>query len=322
MKDAVGREINYIRVSITDRCNFRCVYCMPEKGVQQKSHNEILKFEEIVQFIRQIAPLGISKVRITGGEPLVRKGVVDFISQINQIEGIEDISMTTNGSLLAKYAKPLKKAGLDRVNISLDSLNAKKFNKITRWGKLSDVKQGIKAAISAGLTPVKINCVLVRNFNDDEISDFVDLTFKYPLYVRFIELMPLGGDILSKQRFISAIEVKQLIKQKLVPCKKDIKGAGPAKYYRVPGGKGAVGFITPISSHFCAECNRIRLTADGKLKPCLESDMEVDVKPPLQGGNYKEVLFRFIQALKQKPVCHHMEKDKNNRVRSMWQIGG
>lgn len=322
MKDVIGRKINYLRVSVTDRCNFRCVYCMPEEGVKQKSHDDILRFEDIIQFIKQVAPLGITNIRITGGEPLVRKDIVDFVSQISRIKGIKDVSMTTNGSLLSNYAKPLKKAGLDRVNISLDSLDAKKFKNVTRRGDLTKVKQGIKSSLEVGLDPVKINCVLVRGFNDDEISDFVDLTIDNPLYVRFIELMPLGEDKISQDRFISAKEAKQLVRQKLVPYEKGIKGAGPAKYYKVPNSKGAVGFITPITSHFCAKCNRIRLTADGKLKPCLESNIEVDISEPLKKGNYDEVLFKYRQALEKKPICHNMGEGSTKRIRSMWQIGG
>lgn len=326
MKDAKGRKINYLRVSVTDRCNFRCVYCMPEEGINQKSHDDILRFEEIVEFIKQVVPLGITNVRITGGEPLVRKGIVDFVSEVSKIKGIQDISMTTNGSLLSKYAKPLKRAGLDRVNISLDSLDESKFKNVTRRGDLTSVHKGIKSALEAGLNPVKINCVLVRGFNDDEISDFVNLTIDNSLYVRFIELMPLGGDQTLQKRFISAKEARQLVGKKLYPYKgKGIKGMGPAKYYKVSDSKGAVGFITPISSHFCEKCNRIRLTADGKLKPCLESDLEVDIKKSLKEGNYQEVLYRFRQALQQKPMCHHMNEKGNNKnrpVRSMWQIGG
>lgn len=281
MKDAIGRDINYLRISVTDRCNFRCRYCMPEKGVESKSHDEILRFEEILDFVKAVTPLGISKVRITGGEPLVRKGIVNFISKLSNIPEIQDLSMTTNASLLAPMTGALKHAGLKRVNISLDSLKEEKFRWITRRGKLDDVFQGIDAAIREGLTPVKVNCVVTRGFNDDEINDFVNLTKEYPIYIRFIELMPLGGSGWSKGHFMVADEIKFLIKEELIPIEVSV-GAGPARYFKVPGALGGVGFITPISRHFCDNCNRVRLTADGKLKPCLESDIEIDVKKALR----------------------------------------
>jgi len=323
MKDAIGREINYLRISVTDRCNFRCRYCMPEKGVESKSHEEILSFEEILDFVKAVVPLGISKIRVTGGEPLVRKGIKGFIAKLNAIPGIQDLSMTTNASLLAPVAKSLKQAGLDRVNISLDSLKPERFHWITRRGKLEDVFQGIEAAIREGLTPVKVNCVVTKGFNDDEINDFVNLTKKYPIYIRFIELMPLGDTGWGKGHFISADEVKSLIKEELIPTEVS-KGAGPARYFKVPGALGYIGFITPISSHFCDNCNRIRLTADGKLKPCLESDIEIDVKKALREKQGNQQIQRiFMEVLLRKPVCHHMRPEINSEHRRrMWQIGG
>ncbi|MCR4429684.1 MAG: GTP 3',8-cyclase MoaA [Tepidanaerobacteraceae bacterium] len=323
MKDAVGREINYLRISVTDRCNFRCLYCMPEEGVEPKSHPDILRFEEITEFVKAVAPLGISKIRVTGGEPLARKGVVEFVRQLHEVEGIKDISMTTNGSMLSSVAADLKKAGLDRVNISLDSLKPERFHRITRRGRLADVLRGIDAALNAGLVPVKINCVAVRGFNDDEIGDFINLTRNYPIYIRFIELMPLGETGWGRGHYLSAEEIKDSIKEELLPTSAPA-GAGPAVYYRVPGAIGAVGFITPISRHFCDACNRVRLTADGKLKPCLESDMEIDVKTALRERRGDEELRRiFREALLKKPVCHHMVSETNAaHLRSMWQIGG
>lgn len=325
MKDAIGREIDYLRISVTDRCNFRCLYCMPEKGVKLKSHGDILRFEEITEFVEAVVPLGISRVRVTGGEPLVRLGIVDFIRALRAIDGIRDISMTTNGSLLSTMARDLKDAGLDRVNISLDSLKPDRFKKITRRGKLSDVLEGVRAALEAELTPVKINCVVVRGFNDDEIMDFVNLTGNYPIFVRFIELMPLGETGWGRGRFISAEEIKNSIKIKyeLIPTGVPA-GAGPAVYYKIPGASGAVGFITPISRHFCEACNRMRLTADGKLKPCLERDLEIDVKKALRERRGKEELQRlFKEALAAKPACHHMKQEGNEwHSRMMWQIGG
>ncbi|MDI3481710.1 MAG: 3,8-cyclase [Tepidanaerobacteraceae bacterium] len=323
MKDAVGREINYLRISVTDRCNFRCLYCMPEKGIEPKSHPDILRFEEIIEFVKAVAPLGISRVRVTGGEPLVRKGVVEFVRQLRALDGIKDISMTTNGSMLASVAEDLKKAGLDRVNISLDSLKPERFHKITRWGRLKDVLDGIEAALEADLTPVKINCVAIRGFNDDEIEDFINLTRNHPIYIRFIELMPLGETVWGTDHYLSAEEIKAEIKEELLPASAPA-GAGPAVYYRVAGAIGAVGFITPISRHFCNACNRMRLTADGKLKPCLESDLELDVKTALREKRGEEELRRiFMEALSKKPVCHHMVPESGaGYLRRMWQIGG
>jgi len=323
MKDALGRDINYLRISVTDRCNFRCRYCMPEQGVESKSHGEILSFEEILDFVKAVVPLGISKIRVTGGEPLVRKGIEGFVARLSAIPGIRDLSMTTNASLLAPAARSLKQAGLDRVNISLDSLKPERFHWITRRGKLEDVFDGMEAAIREGLTPVKVNCVVVRGFNDDEINEFVNLTKKYPIYIRFIELMPLGDTGWGKGHFISADEIKSLIKEKLVPVEVS-RGAGPARYFQIPGAPGYVGFITPISNHFCDDCNRVRLTADGKLKPCLESDIEIDVKKALrEKRGEKEIQRIFLEALLKKPVCHHMRAEINSdHKRRMWQIGG
>ncbi|MGI6484786.1 MAG: GTP 3',8-cyclase MoaA [Thermoanaerobacterales bacterium] len=322
MRDAIGRDINYLRISITDRCNFRCIYCMPEEGVPDKSHSDILRLEEIIQFVKAVLPLGINKIRITGGEPLVRKGVVDFISNVKSIGGIGDLSMTTNASLLSPIARDLKSAGLDRVNISLDSLRSERFKMITRRDMLSDVFEGIDSAIKADLTPVKVNCVVMRGFNDDEIGDFVNLTRDYPVYVRFIELMPLGESVLD-ERFVSVEEIKQHIDLELEETNVSA-GAGPARYYKVRGAAGAVGFITPISKHFCSSCNRVRLTADGKLKPCLESDIEIDIKNALRENKGKKELQRlFKEALMCKPVCHHMNSHKTaEHTRMMWQIGG
>jgi len=296
---------------------------MPEKGVEPKSHQDILRFEEIVEFVRAVAPLGISRIRVTGGEPLVRKGVVDFIRELKAISGIQDISITTNGSLLSSMAADLKHAGLDRINISLDTLKPERFHKITRCGRLSDVLCGIEAALDAGLIPVKLNCVVTKGFNEDEIGDFVDLTRSYPIYIRFIELMPLGEIGWGHGKYISAGEIKNSMEERLMPTNAPA-GAGPAVYYRVPGAVGAVGFITPISRHFCQTCNRVRLTADGKLKPCLEQDLEIEVRTALREKKGEEELRRiFKEALLKKPLCHHMMPEENGgHLRSMWQIGG
>lgn len=324
MKDRFGREINYIRVSVTDRCNFRCIYCMPEEGILPKDCGDILRFEEIARFLKAIAPLGISAVRITGGEPLVRKGIVDFIKMLRAIPEIRDISMTTNGSLLAGIAEELKKAGLDRVNISLDSLNPEKFQRMTRVGNLKDVLDGIRAALENDLSPVKINCVVVKGFNDDEVADFARLTTDNPLTVRFIELMPVGEAARGKMETVSQDRITRFLGMKLEPVKYEEKGEGPAVYFKIPGAKGYVGFISPISHHFCARCNRVRLTADGKLKPCLDSEDEVDIKMLLRESASDEKLRQvFIEALAKKPAGHKMNVVPFERTkRNMCQIGG
>lgn len=326
MIDKCGRKINYLRISVTDRCNFRCRYCMPVEGVKALRHEEIMSFEEILRFVEAVAPLGIEKVRVTGGEPLVRKGMVEFISALSSIEGISDISMTTNGSLFKEVSHDLKKAGLKRVNFSLDTLNPEKFSYITRWGKLKDVWEGIEEALRLGFNPVKINTVVARGFNDDEVEDFAKLTVEYPVVIRFIELMPLGDGGWTKGRFISAQDIKARIKSELLKVN-NIEGNGPAEYFQLKNAKGVIGFITPISRHFCESCNRVRLTADGKLKPCLASSAELDVKGLMRSGaGIAEIKEVYKEALSIKPYGHNMSYDKNdegrNLKRKMWQIGG
>jgi cyclic pyranopterin phosphate synthase len=322
MIDGYGRNIEYLRISVTDRCNLRCRYCMPEQGIVPKTHDEILSFEEFLHVVMNAVELGIDKIRVTGGEPLVRKGIVSFIKALSHVPGIKDISMTTNGCLLPRMAKPLAKAGLARVNISLDSLKADKFHYITRTGNLNDVLTGIDAALEAGLTPVKINCVVNKGFNDDEIPDFADLTINKPLHVRFIELMPLGSS--SAQGFVPNELVKKKIGKKLVPLDKDVKGSGPARYYNIEGAMGSIGFISPLSQHFCHECNRVRLTADGKLKPCLESDSEIDIRSIIRtGGSNADLQDAIKRAVAQKPKNHHMIAGAyHDHTRTMSQIGG
>lgn len=317
MIDNCGRKINYLRVSVTDLCNLRCKYCMPEEGVVQKTHNEILSLEEIYQIIECSSKLGIDKIRITGGEPLVRKGVTNLIERISKIEAIKDIAITTNGVLLSKYADDLKKAGVKRVNISLDTLDDKKFKEITRCGKLSDVLKGIEVALKVGLTPIKINTVLIGGFNDDEIEKLTDLTIDNEIDVRFIELMPIGhASKWSKEKFIS----NEIILDKIPGLISLPQEPGvTAKHYKIPNAKGKIGLISPISHEFCSACNRIRLTSDGKIKPCLHSDKEIDLKHIIRNdkSKLKETLENAILA---KPNRHHIndegyvpiERDMNN----------
>lgn len=319
MKDNYGRKINYMRISITDLCNLRCVYCMPEEGIEKHPHQKNLTFEEILDLIKAGVSLGVNKIRLTGGEPLVRHGIVDLVRQIGEIPGINDLTMTTNGILLPKYAKDLKEAGLNRVNISLDTFDPVKFHQITRCGNLEDVLAGLAAARDAGMDPIKINTVLIKGFNDDEIETFVNYTKDEAVDVRFIELMPLGeSSDFAENKYLSNGEVLKRVPT-LNPLLEPDK-TGPAEYYQLPGAKGRVGLINPISKHFCSECNRIRVTTDGKIKPCLHSDYEIDlVELHKAGKTYKEIL---LQAINEKPEKHHISEHEKQSLRNMNQIGG
>ena len=320
MLDGQGREINYLRISITDLCNLRCRYCTPEDGIKKRCHSEILTLEEIEEVVKASTKLGINKVRLTGGEPLVRKGIVELVRKISDIKGINEIALTTNGTLLKELAKPLKEAGLKRVNISIDTLKEDRYEYITRGGKLSDVLEGIEAAKEAGLYPLKFNVVLVKGFNDDEIEDFVNLTIDNEIDIRFIELMPIGENgEMSKEHFISNNVVLDK-NPSLMPVVSSDKSA-PAKYYKLDGAKGKIGLINPISSHFCSNCNRLRLTADGKIKPCLHSNEEIDIRTTLREN--KDLLSVISKAVKIKPKEHHInEEDYTPIDREMFQIGG
>lgn len=333
MKDGHGRVIDYLRISLTDRCNLRCIYCMPEDGVDQMMHEDILRIEEIEDAVRVAAQMGITRVRLTGGEPLVRKGVVDLIRSIKNTPGIEHIAMTTNGVLLPRMAKDLKEAGLSRVNISLDTLDADQFAMITRRGKLEDTLAGIESALEVGFDPVKINAVTVRSLNQDYLA-FAKLSIDRPLHVRFIEYMPVGessgstGCGWGKQDVVPSEELIGIIGERaraeglapLVPADGTRpEGWGPARYYTFEGAQGTVGFISPLSRHFCSECNRLRLTADGKLRPCLFSDDEYDLRPALRAHDDEAARAVFAEALGAKPDEHH---DKVGTERGMSQIGG
>ena len=294
MKDLFEREISYLRISVTDLCNLRCRYCMPECGVEKWQHDKTLSFEEIEQIVRCAAELGVKKLRITGGEPLVRRGIAELCRQLKAIDGIEELALTTNGILLADCAQALKQAGVDRVNISLDTLNGEKFGHMTRGGELNRVLAGIAAAKAAGLTPIKLNCVLIGGFNDDEIADFVALTRDEDVEVRFIELMPLGpGAQFPKESFLPCDEVLRRVPE----LESLHTTSGVARLYRLPDGKGKVGLISPVSCEFCHRCDRLRLTSDGKLKPCLHSDKEI----PLRGLENAELLEAITQAIQSKP---------------------
>lgn len=327
MRDEFARDINYLRISVTDRCNLRCVYCMPSEGVALTERDRILRNEEFLAIIRAAVKTGIRKVRLTGGEPLVRKGIVDLVRGIGSISDIDDIALTTNGVLLPQFAYPLKKAGLKRVNISLDTLKPERFREITRNGDLDQVWSGIRAARRVGLKPIKLNVVVMRGFNDDEIMDFVNLTKKLPLHVRFIELMPIGAsDSWANDKMITVPEIMSIITAggTTLEAAKPLTGNGPARYFRVPGAVGTVGFISAISDHFCANCNRLRLTSEGQLRPCLQSPVEVDLRTPLRTGQSEDELaelFRGTVALK--PEKHTMVTEGwHENTRTMSQIGG
>lgn len=318
MLDKKGRSIEYLRVSLTDRCNLRCVYCMPEKGIEKKCHDDILRFEEVEKIITASAALGIKKVRFTGGEPLVLKGLDKLIKHTASMPGIKDISLTTNAMLLADMAEDLKKAGLKRVNISLDTLQSDKFKKITRVGDINKVFEGINKCISIGMVPIKINTVLMKGINDDEIGDFLKLTLDLPIQVRFIELMPIGEGLKYFDKCKMKVEEILEMHPELIPVEDDSK---VASVYKLPNAKGSVGLISPVSCKFCSECNRIRLTATGTIKPCLHSAEEINLKPYL---NDEQKLIEVIEnAVYNKPEEHHLETEgKSDSVRMMFQIGG
>ena len=331
--DCFQRSINYLRVSVTDRCNLRCVYCMPEEGVPSVPHQEVLTLEEIGRIIRVAAAMGLRRVRLTGGEPLVRKGVVNLVRWVDQTPGIEDISLTTNAILLPSYARDLAAAGLKRVNVSLDTLRPQRFREITRRGDLSDVMAGIAVAREAGLLPIRLNVVVMRGVNDDEVVEIARTTLEKDWQVRFIELMPFMDeqetcirDASPALGFVPAQEVKRQIEEALGPLEaaETNTGSGPAKYYRLPAAKGLIGFINPLSeSQFCATCNRMRLTADGKVRPCLLTDQEIDLKQTLrEGGSDDDLRQRILEALASKPDAHHLSDGNRPHRRRMAQIGG
>jgi len=327
--DAYNRPISYLRISVTDRCNLRCVYCMPPEGVPWVPHDSILTYEEIGTVVRAASELGISKVRLTGGEPLVRLGIEKLVRTISQVPGIDDLAMTTNGILLSRHAVDLEAAGLQRVNISLDSLRPDRFERITRGGRLEEVLEGMESARRAGLDPIKINSVVIRGVNDDEVLDLARRTMVEGWHLRFIELMPVGsGGLIGDQwrdQVVTAEEIRRKIESalgRLEPARISV-GNGPARYYRLPGAQGTLGFITPISEHFCYRCNRMRLTADGQLRPCLVSDEEIDLRTPLRrGAGVEEIKGLLLKGVESKPREHHLTESFSPRRRTMSQLGG
>lgn len=318
MTDGYGRKIEYLRMSVTDGCNLKCVYCMPPDGMDECPCRRALSADELAEIAEAAAELGMKKLRITGGEPLVRRDIIPLVRRLGAIDGIEDLSMTTNATLLAPAARELFDAGIRRINISLDTLNAEKYEKITRGGSLADAVCGIRAALKAGMSPVKLNTVLIGGFNDDEIEDLCALTLRYPVQLRFIELMPIGNaSELPPSAYLSADEVLRRLPS-LSPCRSEAHSV--ARLYRLPNAVGEVGLISPLSNHFCAECNRLRLTSDGCLKPCLHSAEELSVR----GLHGEELKRAILAAAAHKPEKHGAlsATEHSEARRSMYRIGG
>ena len=317
MIDRLGRDITYLRISLTDKCNLRCRYCMPEEGVCKRGHHEMMNEDEVVTAVEVAASLGIRKIRLTGGEPLVKRNILSICRRVAAVEGITEVCLTTNGILLPELGKQLREAGVSRLNLSLDTLDPEKYAYITRIGKIQQFQAGLEAALEAGFAKVKINAVLIGGFNDDEIENLAALTMKYPVDMRFIELMPIQDhDEFGGEAYLPYSKVLEKLPE-AVPVPQD---GGVAKLYRLPGAQGNIGLISSVSAHFCGECNRIRVTADGKIKPCLHSSEEYSVK----GLDYEGTKKVLENAIFYKPVWHG-EMDAQNRSRAgrnMNQIGG
>ena len=325
--DSSHRRIDYLRVSVTDRCNLSCVYCKPRSTMRMLRHRDILQYEEIHRLVAVAVPLGITHVRITGGEPLVRRGILPFISSLRNITGITDISITTNGLLLPDMAEGLRDAGIGRLNISLDTLRPERFAVMTGSDSWRRVWQGIEKAEACGFKPLKLNMVPMRGVNEDEVADFARLTLDRDIHVRFIELMPIGaGDRCRADACVSGDVVRQTIERAAGPLEPagPSRGAGPSQNFRIEGGRGVIGFISPMTKHFCADCRRLRLTADGKVRPCLLSDTEIDLLSPLRGGCSDGELARLLRmALEIKPERHYIaERPDDHFERTMSKIGG
>ena len=324
-KDSFNRQIDYLRISITDQCNLKCIYCMPEKGLKHFDRSEILTSEEIIRIVRIACKYGVRKIRLTGGEPLLRNDIIPLISGIKST-GIQDLSITTNGQRLAGMARALKQAGLDRVNISLDTLIAERYRDITRGGEIHHVWDAIAEAERAGLSPVKINVVPVRGVNDDELVKFAALTLYKDVHIRFIEFMPVGNSgVWKPDAYLSKDEIMERVASVGKLVRLPFKGGGPSRNYRVEGAQGMIGFISPISDCFCGSCNRLRLTAVGKIRPCLFSELSVDIKTPLRNGvSDAELEDLYRNAVLSKPARHNLHEGTvlHPALSPMSQIGG
>jgi cyclic pyranopterin phosphate synthase len=324
MEDKFGRHIKYLRVSLTDRCNFRCTYCRPENA-DTKCHDDLLTFEEILTLVRLMVGLGITKVRLTGGEPLVRKNADHLVEMLSGLDGIEDLAMTTNAVFLDRYARPLAEAGLKRVNISLDTLNPERFKKLTCGGELSDVLRGIDAAVSAGLTPLKVNTVVMRGFNDDELPAIIDYAGERDFTVRFIEFMPMSNGLDWEKSYFSTEDIMKMpgVMERVDLSRLPEQKNTASFYLPLKSGRGEVGLIAPMSKRFCDICNRIRLTADGRIRSCLPTDSDVDIREALRSGAGDAELIALIRkAVLLKPEVGEYNFDKSGHDRSMVEIGG
>ena len=324
MLDRFGRSIEYLRISVTDRCNFRCVYCMPERGLDWIPRDDILSAPEIHDLVSQLAPLGLRRIRLTGGEPTLRRDLCDIASRIASVDGVDDIALSTNGVRLEAMATELRAAGITRVNVSVDSLRPDRIAAIARRDLKLDPVRVLRAAIDAGFDPVKVNAVVVRGVNDDEIGALARLTLELPVHVRFIELMPVGD--MSDTKFEHVVPAEEVLASAsaalggLLPDIGPVLGNGPARYYRAPGAAGTIGVITPISHTYCASCNRVRLTADGRLRTCLFGDHEVDLRTPLRAGI--PLVSYVARALEEKPREHALLQLRTGGLRALSQTGG
>lgn len=322
-KDSFDREIDYLRVSITDRCNLRCIYCMPEAGSEYFSSSEVLNAEQLQRIVRIAFRHGVRKVRLTGGEPLLRPDILEIVRMIKDV-GINDLSITTNGVMLEKMALALKTAGVSRINISLDTLRPERYSLMTRGGDITRIWRAIESAEEAGISPIKINVVPVRGLNDDEVTDFAQITMQKDWHIRFIELMPVGHKKNWNPK--SCVKKNELI-EKISTLGRlnmiEFRGKGPSRNYQLEGAKGIIGFISPVSDCFCKWCNRLRLTANGRLRPCLFSDKEIDIITPLKNGATDSQLDKiFQQAIRTKPIGHNINEDEFSPPKSMSKIGG
>lgn len=323
--DKYNRHLNYLRISITDRCNLRCLYCAPGGLVPKLSHDEVLRYEEILRIVRLGVSLGISKVRLTGGEPLMRAGVYEFIKEMAAIDGLSDISLTTNGVMLEENIEKIEAAGIKRINISLDTLNPKKFKYITGYDLFDQVWAGIEKAYALGFDPIKLNVVALKGYNDDEFVELARLSMTYPFHIRFIEYMPIGNARMKSSDYILAPDIQERLSVlgDLIPVTRK-RMDGPAQRYRIKGARGEIGFIRAMSRHFCHTCNRLRLTANGQLRPCLLSDNQLDIRGPMRSGcSDDELKAVFLRAVQYKHESHHFAPGSPFRVHdSMSDIGG
>jgi cyclic pyranopterin phosphate synthase len=326
--DAFGRVIDYLRISLTDRCNLRCHYCMPLQGLQFAGDESVLGTDEIALVVRAAVSIGFSKFRLTGGEPTLRSELLDIVARIAAIDGVRDLSLTTNGTRLKELARPLAAAGLQRVNVHLDSLHAGRLGRLMRWGRFDDVWSGIEAAEDAGLRPIKLNAVVTRGYNDDDVTELARLTIDRAWHVRFIELMPLGGGecaTFARDRFVPSAETMQKIASslgELAPLPKD-NASDESRPFRLPNALGTVGFISPVTAPYCGTCNRMRLTADGKFHLCLLNDDEMDVRRAIRAGEGLPAVQRILlAAVRGKPIGHHLPEGPSTEHREMYHLGG